>query len=44
MIKAFARFVKIFPDSKLVAVDWSNDAQNSKDLVSRFKFQKKFIG
>ena len=33
MIKAFARFVKIFPDSKLVAVDWSNDAQNSKDLV-----------
>ena len=23
MIKAFARFVKIFPDSKLVTVDWS---------------------
>jgi glycosyltransferase involved in cell wall biosynthesis len=33
MIKAFARFVKIFPDSKLVAVDWSTDAQKSKELV-----------
>ena len=41
MIKAFARFVKIFPDSKLVAVDWSNDAQNSKDLVSSLQISEK---
>jgi glycosyltransferase involved in cell wall biosynthesis len=41
MIKAFARFVKIFPDSKLVAVDWSNDAQNSKDLVNSLHISEK---
>ena len=41
MIKAFARFVKIFPDSKLVAVDWSNDAQNSKDLVNSLQYFRK---
>jgi glycosyltransferase involved in cell wall biosynthesis len=41
MIKAFARFVKIFPDSKLVAVDWSNDAQNSKDLANSLHISDK---
>ena len=41
MIKAFARFVKIFPDSKLVAVDWSTDAQNSKDLVNSLHISEK---
>jgi glycosyltransferase involved in cell wall biosynthesis len=41
MIKAFARFVKIFPDSKLVAVDWSIDAQKSKDLVNSLHISDK---
>ena len=41
MIKAFARFVKIFPESKLVAVDWSNDAQKSKDLVNSLHISDK---
>jgi glycosyltransferase involved in cell wall biosynthesis len=41
MIKAFARFVKIFPESKLVAVDWSTDAQKSKDLVSSLHISDK---
>jgi glycosyltransferase involved in cell wall biosynthesis len=41
MIKAFARFVKIFPDSKLVAVDWSVDAQKSKDLVNSLNIAEK---
>jgi glycosyltransferase involved in cell wall biosynthesis len=41
MIKAFARFVKIFPESKLVAVDWSIDAQKSKDLVNSLNIAEK---
>jgi glycosyltransferase involved in cell wall biosynthesis len=41
MFKAFARFVKIFPESKLVAVDWSIDAQKSKDLVNSLNISDK---
>jgi len=41
MIKAFAKFVKIFPNSKLVIVDWSTDAQNSKDLVNSLAITEK---
>lgn len=41
MIKAFARFVKVFPNSKLVIVDWSTDAQKSKDLVKSLNISEK---
>jgi glycosyltransferase involved in cell wall biosynthesis len=41
MIKAFARFVKVFPNSKLVMVDWSTDAQKSKDLVNSLNISEK---
>jgi glycosyltransferase involved in cell wall biosynthesis len=41
MLKAFAKFVKLFPNSKLVAVDWSTDAQNSKDLVNSLNISDK---
>ena len=41
MFKAFARFVKIFPESKLVTVDWSIDAQKSKDLVNSLNISDK---
>ena len=33
MIKAFAKFVKSFPNSKLLMVSWSIDETNSKKLV-----------
>ena len=41
MLKAFAKFVKIFPNSKMVIVDWSTDAQNSKDLVNSLNISDK---
>ncbi|MGB9167968.1 MAG: glycosyltransferase family 4 protein [Nitrososphaeraceae archaeon] len=41
MIKAFARFVKVFSNSKLVMVDWSTDAQKSKDLVNSLNISEK---
>lgn len=41
MIRAFARFVKVFPNSKLVIVDWSTDAQKSKDLVNSLNISEK---
>jgi len=41
MIKAFARFLKVYPNANLVIVDWSTDAQNSKDLVNSLNISDK---
>lgn len=40
MIKAFARLLKDFPNSKLLMVAWSIDEQKSKDLVKTLGIEK----
>ena len=34
MIKAYSRFVRIFPNSKFIMVGWSDDEEKSKKLVN----------
>ena len=40
LIKAFARFVKVFPNSKLVMVAWSVDEERSKNLANSLKISE----
>lgn len=43
MIKAFARFTKVHENSKFVMVDWSEDAEKSKDLVKSAGISDKVV-
>ena len=44
MIKALAKFIKVFPNSMLILVEWSIDTNKSKEHVNSLHIQKKFIG
>jgi glycosyltransferase involved in cell wall biosynthesis len=41
MIKAFAKFIKVFPNSMLILVEWSIDTNKSKELVSSLHISDK---
>jgi len=43
MIKAFAKFVKEFPNSKLILVSWHIDKEKSKNLVKELGISDKVI-
>jgi len=43
MIKAFAKFVKEFPNSKLILVSWHIDKEKSKSLVKELGISDKVI-
>ena len=41
MIKAFAKFQKVFPNSLLILVEWSIDTNKSKELVNSLHISEK---
>jgi glycosyltransferase involved in cell wall biosynthesis len=41
MIKAFAKFIKVFPNSMLILVEWSRDTNKSKELVNSLHISEK---
>lgn len=43
LIRAFAKFVKVFPKSKLLLVSWSIDKDKSKELVSSLRISDKIV-
>jgi glycosyltransferase involved in cell wall biosynthesis len=43
MIKSFAKFIKDFPNSKLLMVSWSTDEIKSKELVKTLDIEKNVL-
>lgn len=43
MISAFAKFVKKYPNSKFILVDWSIDKEKSKSLVKRLGIENNIV-
>jgi glycosyltransferase involved in cell wall biosynthesis len=43
MLRAYAKFVKSFPNSKLIAVAWSADEEKSKDLANSLGISDKMV-
>jgi glycosyltransferase involved in cell wall biosynthesis len=43
MLRAYAQFSKIFPNSKFIMVEWSVDEENSKNLASSLGISNKII-
>jgi glycosyltransferase involved in cell wall biosynthesis len=41
MVKAFAKFIKVFPNSMLILVEWSIDTNKSKELVNSLHISDK---